>query len=169
MIVDIELDQLDRALCRAHRLFQDRRELTAGTAPRRPEIDQHRHLARGLDHVAHEVLGGGVLDEVGLGAAGAAVLENRGILRSCSSALQPCKMGRSKPFGNRPKAAIGRGEGCGGIAASLDKADEVLRRHSRGRGVHEGMAVYLGKVEQCRVDHDDHVRRRRIDQRHRRN
>ena len=69
MIVDIELDQPDRALCRAHRLFQDRRELAAGTAPRRPEIDQHRHLARGLDHVAHEVLGGGVLNQVGLGAA----------------------------------------------------------------------------------------------------
>ena len=79
MVVDIELDQPDRALGRAHGLFQDRRELAAGTAPRRPEIDQHRHLARGLDHVAHEVLGGGVLDEVGVGAGRAAVLQNGGI------------------------------------------------------------------------------------------
>ena len=116
VIVDIELDQLDRALRRAHRLFQHRRELAAGAAPRRPEIDQHRHLARGFDHVAHEVLGGGVLDEVGIAAAGAAVLENGGIYAHDSSALQPCKMGRTKPFGNRPKAALSRAGECGGNA-----------------------------------------------------
>ena len=84
MLVDIELDQPDRALCRPHGLFQDRRELAAGTAPRRPEIDQHRHLARGLDHVAHEVFGGGVLDEVGVRAACTAFARGWGYLRSCS-------------------------------------------------------------------------------------
>ena len=42
MLVDVHLDQLDLALGGLHDLFQDRRELLAGAAPRRPEIDQHR-------------------------------------------------------------------------------------------------------------------------------
>ena len=87
VVVDIELDQPDRALRRAHGLLQDRRELAAGPAPGRPEIDQHRHLARGVDHVAHEVLGGGVLDEVGVGVA-APPIQNGGIY-----AHAPCLSG----------------------------------------------------------------------------
>src|SRR4051812_24417411 len=52
--------------------------------------------------------------------------------------------------GRRPLSA--ERKDARGMAASLDEMDEVLRRQPRGRGVHEGMAVYLGKVEQCRVD-----------------
>jgi hypothetical protein len=76
VLVDIELDQSHCALGRAHRLFEDRRELTAGPAPRRPEIDQDRHLARGFNHIAQEVLSRGVLDEVGFAAA---LIEDGGI------------------------------------------------------------------------------------------
>ena len=47
------------------RLFQRRRELLARTAPRRPEIDQHRLLARFLDaRRLGEACGRGVLDQV---------------------------------------------------------------------------------------------------------
>ena len=63
MLVDVHLDELDLALGGAHRLFQDRRELLAGAAPRRPEIDQHRLALEFLDHVLHEGLCRGVLDE----------------------------------------------------------------------------------------------------------
>jgi len=42
MFVDVHLDQLDPALCSTDRLLDDRRELAAGAAPRRPEVDQHR-------------------------------------------------------------------------------------------------------------------------------
>jgi hypothetical protein len=63
VVVDVHLDELDLALGRAHRLFQDRRELLAGSAPGRPEIDQHRLALRFLDHVLHEGLGGGFLDQ----------------------------------------------------------------------------------------------------------
>ena len=117
MVVDIELDQPDRALRRAHGLFEDRRELPAGAAPGRPEIDQHRHFARGVDHVAHEVLGGGVLDEVGVGRRRAAGIQDGGIYAHapCLPALLggqsstakrlrsgdlPAKMGCPSAFGN---------------------------------------------------------------------
>ena len=116
MLVDIELDQPDRALCRAHGLFQDRRELAAGAAPGRPEIDQHRHLARGLDHVAHEVLGGGVLDEVGLGAAGAAVLENRGIYAHAPRLSSPARWAGPSRLATGRKPRLSRAEECGAHA-----------------------------------------------------
>ena len=168
VVVDIELDQPDRALRRAHRLFQDRRELAAGPAPRRPEIDQHRHLARGLDHVAHEVLGGGVLDEVGsappappslrIGVSTLMLLGSPALQDGPDQAVwQPAE-----------SLSSAERENAGRMAASLDEADEVLRRQPRGRGVHERMAVHLGEVHQRRIDHDDDPRRRRIDQRQRR-
>ena len=62
MLVDVHLDELDLALGGLHHLFQDRRELLAGAAPRRPEIDQHRLALGFLDHVLHEALRGRVLD-----------------------------------------------------------------------------------------------------------
>ena len=65
MLVDVHLDQLDLALGGADRLFEDRRELPAGAAPRRPEVDQHRLALRFLDDVLHEGLGGGFLDQIG--------------------------------------------------------------------------------------------------------
>ena len=63
MLVDVHLDQLDLALGGLDDLFQDRGELLAGAAPGRPEVDQHRLALRLLDHVLHEALGGGLLDE----------------------------------------------------------------------------------------------------------
>ena len=83
MLVDVHLDQLDLALGGADRLFEDRRELAAGTAPGRPEVDQHRLALRFLDDVLHEGLGGRFLDQIGCGLRrrGAALLNYRhGIL-----------------------------------------------------------------------------------------
>ena len=71
MLVDVHLDQLDPAAGRGDDLFQRRLQLLAGAAPRRPEIDQHRLLARFLDDVGGEARGRGVLDDGG-GAAAAA-------------------------------------------------------------------------------------------------
>ena len=42
-------------------------KLAAGTAPLRPEVDQHRLALRFLDDVLHEGLGGGFLDQIGRG------------------------------------------------------------------------------------------------------
>ena len=49
VLVDVDLDQPDLALGRAHQLLEHRRQLLARAAPGRPEIDQHRHCHRGLD------------------------------------------------------------------------------------------------------------------------
>src|SRR6476620_11046654 len=65
MPIDVHLGELDLALGGLHRLFQDRRELLAGPAPRRPEIHQHRLVFGFLDHVFHESLRGRVLDHIG--------------------------------------------------------------------------------------------------------
>jgi hypothetical protein len=63
VLVDVHLDELHLALGGAHRLFEHRRELLAGAAPGRPEIDQHRLPLRFLDDVLDEVLRGRVLDQ----------------------------------------------------------------------------------------------------------
>jgi hypothetical protein len=60
ILVDIDLDQPDRATAGLNRLLQQRGKLLAGTAPGRPEVDDHRRLARGLDHVGHETGVGGI-------------------------------------------------------------------------------------------------------------
>src|SRR5882724_2724681 len=65
MLVDVHLDEFHLALGGADRLFQHRRQLAARTAPRRPEVDQHRLALRFLDDVLHERLGGGFLDQIG--------------------------------------------------------------------------------------------------------
>ena len=65
MLVDVHLDQLDLAVGGADGLFEDRRELAARAAPRRPEVDQHRLALRFLDDVLHERLGGRLLDQIG--------------------------------------------------------------------------------------------------------
>ena len=88
VVVDIELDQFDGALGGANRLLQDRRQLAARTAPRRPEIHQHRNLARRVDDVAHEVGGRRVLDQIAAGRAGACLAKDGRIhasLRSLSA------------------------------------------------------------------------------------
>ena len=63
MLVDVHLGELDLALGGLDDLLQHRGELLARPAPLGPEIDQHRLALRFLDHVLHEGLGGGVLDE----------------------------------------------------------------------------------------------------------
>jgi len=65
MIVDIHLDELHPPAGLLDHLLDDRRQLLAGAAPGRPEIDENRLLARGLDHVLGKGGRGGVLDEVG--------------------------------------------------------------------------------------------------------
>ncbi len=69
VLVDVDLDQPDRALGGGDRLLQRRAELLAGSAPRRPEVDDHRRGARRLDDVGHEAGVGRILDQVG-GAGG---------------------------------------------------------------------------------------------------
>ena len=76
MLVDIHLDQLDLALGGAHDLLEHGGELLARSAPRRPEIDQHRLAPRFLDHVLHEGLGGRVLDRPYRSCAAAALFCN---------------------------------------------------------------------------------------------
>ena len=61
VLVDVDLDQRHLAAGVSHRLLQNRRELLAGAAPGRPEIDDHRRLLRRLDHVGGEALSGRVL------------------------------------------------------------------------------------------------------------
>ena len=61
ILVDVDLDQRHLAAGVSHRLLQNRRELLAGAAPGRPEIDDHRRLLRRLDHVGGEALGRRVL------------------------------------------------------------------------------------------------------------
>src|SRR6266851_2646841 len=63
-LVDVDLDHAHGAIGLAHRLFQQWPELLARPAPRRPEIDHHGAVVRGVDDVGHEGGGGAVLDEV---------------------------------------------------------------------------------------------------------
>src|ERR1019366_4239885 len=118
-LVDVHLDQLDLAVCGTDRFLDDRRELTAGAAPWRPEVDQHRLALRFLDDVLHEGLGGGLLDQIGrrLRRRSAALLYYRhGIPRlmyrnlACSSTFQP-KLALGSPICNcwnpvRPKFGL---------------------------------------------------------------
>ena len=50
LLVDVDLGQQERAVVVGRELFQDRAELLARPAPVRPEIDEHRHLQRLLQH-----------------------------------------------------------------------------------------------------------------------
>ena len=56
VLVDIHLDELHRALCFAHDLFEDRRQLLTRAAPRRPPVEHgdaglHRLVERRLGHL----------------------------------------------------------------------------------------------------------------------
>jgi hypothetical protein len=63
VLIDIHLDELDLAFGVADNLFQDRRELLAGTAPGRPEINEHRLAFGFLDDVLDKGLRGRVGDQ----------------------------------------------------------------------------------------------------------
>jgi hypothetical protein len=64
VLVDVDLRQAHLAAVAAHDLLQDRGQLLARPAPLGPEIDQHRRLARGLQHVLGEGRNRHVLDDV---------------------------------------------------------------------------------------------------------
>ena len=55
-VVDVDLDDLVGALTHRRDRLDDRRDLAARPAPRRPEVDDHRRVA--LQHLAFELRGG---------------------------------------------------------------------------------------------------------------
>ena len=69
VLIDVHLDETQRALGIVDSFLQRWAELLARPAPGRPEVDDHRHLARGFQHVGGEGLQRGVLD-VRAGARG---------------------------------------------------------------------------------------------------
>ena len=70
MLVDVDLDHPDLAAVRQHDLLQNWRQLLAGAAPGRPEIDNDRNLARRLDDILGECRRPGVLDDIAWRAHG---------------------------------------------------------------------------------------------------
>ena len=62
VLVDVDLHQHDLAVGLVDDLLDDRPEGAARTAPRRPEVDDDRHLLRALDHLGLE---GGIGDVEG--------------------------------------------------------------------------------------------------------
>src|SRR5882724_9727103 len=111
MLVDVHLNDLHPALGGTDRLFQHRRELAARTAPRRPEVDQHRLALRFLDDVLHERLGGGFLDQIGRrlwrGAARALLYDCHGNPRPMSgSPMSGSPMSGTVPVLARPELAF---------------------------------------------------------------
>ncbi len=64
VLIHIDLHQLHAPTGRPYHALQRRGQRLAGSAPRRPEIHQHRHPARRLDHVLHEGLLVAVLNHV---------------------------------------------------------------------------------------------------------
>jgi len=93
VLVDVHLDEFDLAFRAAHRVFEDRAELLARPAPRRPEID-HDRLALGfLQHILHEGLCGGILDEVAAVRGSGIGVKHRhvqpSLFSACNSATGP--------------------------------------------------------------------------------
>ena len=72
VLVDVDLHHLHAATGGTDHLFQRRRELLAGTAPGRPEIDEDRKVARCLHDLLHEGLLVAIHDD------GAALAARRG-------------------------------------------------------------------------------------------
>jgi pimeloyl-ACP methyl ester carboxylesterase len=52
--IGVDLGEDDFLLARGSRRLEQRSELLAGATPRRPEVNDNRHLARALDHLALE-------------------------------------------------------------------------------------------------------------------
>ena len=76
VLVDIDLDQLDRALGGHDGLFQRRGQLAARAAPGGPEIDDDRLGLGGLDDVGGKAGVAAFLDQVGLGRGGTGLSEH---------------------------------------------------------------------------------------------
>ena len=64
MLVDVHLHELHLATGRAHRIFDNRRQLLAWPAPGCPEVDQHGLIARFLNDIGRKAGGRRVLDQV---------------------------------------------------------------------------------------------------------
>ncbi len=54
VFVDIDLDETKRALSLGHEAFEQRAQLFARAAPGRPEINDHGHVHRRVQHVGGE-------------------------------------------------------------------------------------------------------------------
>ena len=54
LLINIDLGHFDRALGFGHGAFKHRAKGLAGATPWRPEVDDHRGLHRGFNHVFHE-------------------------------------------------------------------------------------------------------------------
>ena len=90
MIVDVHLDEADLALGRRDRFFNDRRELLARTAPRRPEIDDDGRLERGGDDIRAECRRGRLHGRRGI------VLQRHRRHRASLRAPNPRRQGRRR-------------------------------------------------------------------------
>ena len=76
MLVDVHLRELHFAFCGLDRFFENRRELLARAAPRRPEIHEDRLVLGLLYDVLHEALRGRLLDHVGCHRCCPAILQH---------------------------------------------------------------------------------------------
>ena len=65
VLVDVDLHEPHLAAVALDDLLEHRRQLLARPAPRRPEVDDDRHVARGLDDVLGKARRRRVLDDVG--------------------------------------------------------------------------------------------------------
>ena len=76
MLVDVHLRELHFAFCGLDRFFENRCELLARAAPRRPEIHEHRLVFGLLYDILHEALRGRLLDNVGCHRCCPAILQH---------------------------------------------------------------------------------------------
>ena len=79
-LVGVELGQHEAAAVVARQLLQDRLQVAAGAAPRRPAVQQHRHVERALEHGLAEIGLGDVEGQVGAAEGGFMVCRSG---RSC--------------------------------------------------------------------------------------
>jgi hypothetical protein len=68
-LVGVELGQHEAAAVLLRQLLQDRLQVAARAAPRRPAVQQHRHVERALEHGLAEVGFGDVEGQVGGGGS----------------------------------------------------------------------------------------------------
>ncbi len=76
VFIHIDLGHGNRALGLGHGRFQRRAQGFAGPAPGRPEIDDHRRLHRGLDHILHKGRLADVHDQITCGGWRARTAKN---------------------------------------------------------------------------------------------
>src|SRR5207302_4746072 len=102
VLVDIELDHSNGAVGGANGLFEDRPELLAGTAPRRPEIDDNRRVERSVDDLGHKTGGSDVLYRGGSRAADQSFARHQSSLRLYPTTWRHsrCKTSGSRPMGS---------------------------------------------------------------------